>query len=83
VLGENVGVTLFETENCETVLLAMDYTPFDNHPHGEREAVVKLNMDGVFRVSCEREIFVGRKNGEVRELRFAIKPHESVFVKLS
>ena len=29
-LGDGVGITLFETEKGETVLLAIDYTPFDN-----------------------------------------------------
>lgn len=81
-LGENVGVTLFQTEDERLELLAIDYTPFDNKTHDEKEAVIHLNIDTVKDVKCEREILVGRKNGVVREIRFKILPHEAVFVEL-
>ena len=81
VRGENVGVTLFETKKGEMMLLAVDYTPYDNAPKGEREAVVHVEMDGVTDVLCDREIFVGKKNGEVRELRFNMRPHDHLFVR--
>ncbi len=84
VLGENVGVTLFETEKGETVLLAMDYTPFDNREHPERMATVKLNLDGITKAESDRDIIsVHNKEGKLIELSFKIKNHESVFVKLS
>ncbi|MBR6729087.1 MAG: hypothetical protein IKL80_02905, partial [Clostridia bacterium] len=81
-VGENVGVTLFETQEGKNVLLAIDYTPFDNKEHGVKEAVIRLHMDTVTGVSCNREIFTGKKDGKIREIRFNILPHESVFVEL-
>ncbi len=82
VMGENVGVTLFESEKGAITLLAIDYTPFDNQTHGHKEAVVHVNMEGVRDVRCNREVFVGKKEGSVQELRFDILPHESVFIEL-
>ncbi len=81
-LGENVGVTLFETQDGRKMLLCIDYTPFDNRQHGPRQAIVKLNLPGIKDVKCEKDIFVGRKKGRVGEIRFDILPHESVFVEL-
>ena len=81
-LGKNVGVTLFRTEDERLVLLAIDYTPYDNKNHDEKEAVININLDNIKDVKCERDVFVGRKNGSVREIRFKIKPRESVFVEL-
>ena len=81
-LGENVGVTLFETEDNRKMLLAMDYTPFDNKEHSGKEAIVKINMGGVSDAKSDRELFVGKKDGIVKELRFNIREHESVFIVL-
>ncbi|MBR3942297.1 MAG: hypothetical protein IKJ55_02980, partial [Clostridia bacterium] len=81
-LGENVGVTLFETEDNRKMLLAMDYTPFDNKEHSTKEAIVKINMDGITDAKSDRELFVGKKDGIVKELRFNIREHESVFIEL-
>lgn len=84
VLGENVGTTLFETEKGETVLMAIDYAGFDNRQHEKRTAVVALNLEGVTDVVSDRDILQVRdKNGELRELRFDILPHETVFVRLA
>lgn len=80
--GENVGVTLFETEKGQTVLMAVDYTPFDNKEHGVKQAVVKLNMADITDAKSDKKVLCGRKDGTVRELRFDITPHESVFVEL-
>ncbi len=80
-LGENVGVTLFETQDNRQMLLAIDYTPFDNKDRDTKEAVIKINADGVTDVKCDREIFVGKKNGTVKEVRFNILEHESVFIE--
>lgn len=83
VLGENVGVTLFETVNKETCLLAMDYAPFDNREHPERIATVKLNLDGITKAESDRDIVSVCKDGKLIEISFKIKNHESVFIKLS
>lgn len=80
-IGMNVGTTLFETEDGRIMLLVIDYTPFDNADHGIREAVVELNMESVTEIKSEREMFVGRKDGKISEIRFDIKPHESVFIE--
>lgn len=80
--GDNVGVTLFESEKGKCMLLAIDYTPFDNREHTEKEAVIHFNMDRLTNVTCGRNVFVGKKDGVVREIRFEILPHESVFVEL-
>ncbi len=80
--GENAGVTLFETAKGGTALLAIDYTPFDNRAHGVKQAVIKLNLPGVTGVQCDKPVFVGKKDGIVREVRFDMLPHESVFLDL-
>ncbi len=80
--GENVGTTFFETEDGRTMLLAIDYTPFDNAEHKIKEAVVTVNSDFAKDAKSERELFLGKKNGYVKEIRFDIKPHEFVFVEL-
>lgn len=82
VKGENVGTTLFETEDGRTMLLAIDYTPFDNAEHNIKEAVITVNGNIAKEAKSERALFVGKKNGYVKELRFDIKPHEFVFVEL-
>ncbi len=82
VLGENIGTTLFKTESGKTELLAIDYTPFDNREQTLRQAVVKLHLPWVTDVRCDKDIFVGKENGIVKELRFDVLPHESVFVDL-
>ena len=81
-LGQNVGTTLFETVDGRHVLMCIDYTPFDNMEHIEKEAVVNLSLGGIKSVSSEKEVFSGKKNGNVSELRFNIKPHETVFIEL-
>ena len=82
VMGRNTGVTLFESEAGKTVLLAIDYSPFDNAPKAEKEAVVAVNLPGIRGAKSDAELFVGKKGGEVRELRFPIMPHGFVFVEL-
>ena len=82
VQGENVGVTLYETIYGRTEVLAIDYRPFDNQESVEREAVVKLNLDGVTDVRCKKELFIGKKHGMIREVRFLVKAHEAVFLEL-
>ncbi len=77
-----MGVTLFETEGGKRMLLAIDYTPFDNREKGPKQAVVQLNMPDVIGAVCDRKLMVGKKNGTVRELRFEIAPRESVFIEL-
>lgn len=83
VLGENVGVTLFETEAGETVLLAIDYTPFDNRPRGEHTAIVTCNMKHVIGAEADVPITqVKNENGQLCELRFPILPQGFCFIKL-
>ncbi len=82
VKGGNVGVTLFESEAGKTMLLAIDYSSYDNAPKTEKEAVVEVNMPGISNAKSDIELFVGRKDGEVRELRFPIRSHGFVFVEL-
>ena len=82
-LGEPpVAVTLFETLDGRRELLVIDYTPFDNREHGVHPAVVRLDMPGVTGAHSERPLWIGRKDGIVRELRFHIAPRESVFIEL-
>lgn len=82
VLGENVGTTLFETEDGRRELLVIDYTPFDNREPHAHQAVVKLNMPDVTAVRSDKDLFIGTEGGMVKEIRFEILPHESVFVDL-
>lgn len=80
--GENAGVTLFETTDGRTELLVIDYTPYDNDTHTVNEAVIRLNMPGVVDVKSDKQLFLGRKNGEIREICLGMKPHESAFLEL-
>jgi len=80
--GENVGVTLFRTQAGKLVLLAIDYSPYDDSESKEKEAVVSLSLPGITAVQSCREILTGRKAGQIRELRFPIRPHEAVFIEL-
>ncbi len=83
VLGENVGVTLFKTKTGETVLLAIDYTPFDNRPHDTRKAIVSLDLEGVIGAQADVPLTqVKDDTGRLRELRFDIAPHGFCFIKL-
>lgn len=82
-IGENVGITLFETEKKQTVLMAIDYSRFDNSSKGEKTAVVSIDMNEVKDVKSDREIICVRdKAGNLCELRFKILPYETVFVEL-
>lgn len=49
----------------------------------QREASVRLYIGDVADVESEKPLFVGRKEGIVQEIRFSVKPHESVFLELS
>ena len=82
-VGENVGITLFETEKKQTVLMAIDYSPFDNAPKSEKTAVVSVDMKDIKNVKSDREIVcVRNKAGNLCELRFNILPHETVFIEM-
>lgn len=80
--GENVGVTLFQTQEGKLVLLAIDYSSYDDAEPEEKEAIVALSLPGVIAVESCREILTGKKAGQIRELRFPIRPHEAVFIEL-
>ncbi|MBQ9082180.1 MAG: hypothetical protein IJY28_01615, partial [Clostridia bacterium] len=79
---DRVGVTLFETADGRIELMLTDYTPFDNLPHNGREIAVRLNMEQLSDVHSSHTLFVGRKNGIVREIRMHLQSHETVFVEL-
>ena len=64
------------------MLLAIDYTPFDNREQTQKEAVIKLNMDDVHSVSCDLPVKFAKRNGTVREIRFRIPVHGSAFIQL-
>lgn len=82
VLGENFGVTLFESEKGNTQLLAIDYSPYDNRKISKREAVIKINIP-TKEISSEREFTSVRdKDGNIKEIRFKVLPHESVMFRL-
>lgn len=82
VKGENVGVTLFESEKGNIQLLAIDYSAYDNRGITEREAVIKINFT-VKELTSDREfVSVRDTDGNVREIRFKILPHESIMFRL-
>ena len=83
VSGKNVGITLFETKDGRKMLLAIDYSPYDNIAPHTKEAVVTINCDFVKDASSERDLRIAKKDGYVKELRFDIAPHESVFIELT
>lgn len=82
VYSENTGISLFETESGKTTVLAIDYTPFDNTDKHEKQAVIKINADGFIDAKSDEKLFVGKKDGCVKEILFNIKPHGFVFVDL-
>ena len=83
VYSNDVGLTLFNTTDGKRVLLAMDYTPFDNEEHISKEAVIEINMNDVKSVVSDHEIMVCKTDGIVKELKFNIEPHQSVFIELN
>ncbi|MBR1970732.1 MAG: hypothetical protein IKA17_10320 [Clostridia bacterium] len=81
-IGQNTGITLFESENGNTHLLCIDYSEYDNRNIREREAVVKLDLP-VAEISSERDFgAVRNKDGLIEEIRFKIYPHEAVMFTL-
>lgn len=82
VFGENVGTTVFETENGDRMLLAINYTPFDNREHPVKEAIVRINMPDVVDVSSDIAVKKAKSDGIVKEIRFDILPHGFAFIKL-
>lgn len=82
VIGENVGVTLFEAKDGRKILLAIDYTKFDNAEHNKKTAVIKINMNNIIGAKSKRDLLMCRDNNIIKEIRFKIKPHESVFIEL-
>ncbi len=82
VSGKNVGITLFETKDGRKMLLAIDYSPYDNIAPHTKEAVVTINCDFAKNATSERELLIAKKDGYIKELRFDIAPHESVFIEL-
>ena len=91
--GENVGVTVFEAEKGHKELMVINYEPHDNREHfskeavvsfsiPDKEAVITLNMDGLADAECDKELFICKKDGIVREIRLTMKPHETAFIKL-
>lgn len=82
VFGENVGVTLYEDEEGNTVLFAVDYSPFDNKPHSEHEAIVRIELHDVTSVKSYIDVRCARIDGCVREMRFDIEPHGYAFITL-
>lgn len=64
------------------MLLAIDYSPFDNQERTAHEVSVRLFMPDVYNVKSEQEIKSVKVDGIVRELRFDILPHGFCFVEL-
>lgn len=82
VYGENVGVTLFESQKGNKHLLCIDYSKYLNTETDTKIAIVKLNID-VKDVMCDRPVTkVKNKDGYITEIRFDIRPHESVMFTL-
>ncbi len=82
ILGENVGITLFESEKGNTQLLAIDYSAYDNRNITEREAVVRINFPIKEALSDRSFVSVRDKNGNITEIRFKILAHEAVMFRL-
>jgi len=82
VLGDNVGVTLFESEKGNTQLLAIDYSPYDNRNIDQREAIIKINYPTKNISSDHSFVSVCDKYGYIKEIRFKILTHESVMFRL-
>lgn len=82
VLGDGVGITLFESEKGNANLLAIDYSPYDNRNLPEHEAVISINFP-VKEILSERDfVSVRDTNGYIKEIRFNILRHESVMFRL-
>lgn len=82
VLGENVGVTLYEDVQGNTVLFAVDYSPYDNKTHSEHEAIVRIELDDILSAKGCANVKCARVGGYVREIRFDIQPHGYAFIAL-
>ncbi len=82
-VGKNVGITLFRDENDDEMLLAVDYTPYDNWPHSSKEAIVRIVCEDYSDAQSDAPIKVAKTSGIVRELRFDIKTRGFAFIKLT
>jgi len=82
VYGENVGVTLFESQKGNKHLLCIDYSKYLNTETDTKTAIVKLNID-VKDIMCDRPVTkVKNKDGYITEIRFDIRPHEAVMLEI-
>lgn len=83
VRGENVGVTLFESQKGTLQLLCIDYSKYLNADIDKKIAIVKFDIP-IKNISTDRDIAKVRdKNGYIKEIRFDIRPHESVMFTLT
>jgi len=80
--GDNVGVTLFEACAGHTGLMVTNYKPYDNAERIDTQTVVRFDMENLADVESDREMFVCKKDGIVKEIRFNAQPNETVFAKL-
>lgn len=62
--------------------MLIDYTPFDNVQNVEKEITVTINLPMITNATSDKELFVGKTNGEIREIKVSIKPYETIFVEL-
>ncbi len=82
VQGKNVSVTAFETVDNRIMILAIDYSAFDNRELKEKMVSVEINLNNIKDVVSDAEFFAGRIDGCVKEIMFDIKPHEAKFFEL-
>lgn len=82
VRGENVGVTLFESQKGTKHLLCIDYSKYLNAETDKNTAIVKFDMP-IKDISVDRNITKVRdKDGYIREIRFDMRVHEAVMFTL-
>lgn len=78
VRGENVGVTLFESQKGTKHLLCIDYSKYLNVETDKNTAIVKFDIS-IKDISANRDVTKVRdKDGYITEIRFDIRPHEAV-----
>ena len=70
------------SEKGNTQLLAIDYSPYDNRQISEREAIIKINIPAKEILSERRFTSVRDKDGNIKEIRFKILPHEAVMFRI-
>lgn len=82
---QDVGITLFEDENGNDMLLVVDYSNYDSaRQESVEEKYVQLNVNTYASAKCvdKKPLRQLQEAGTLRGLTVGLKPHESALIRL-